>query len=85
MKRLALMARRRRLFSTGMRNMFATYLERRSPGLVVLAYGTNEAVSGGWNSEKYQANVFEGVAANSPSGSRCIYFDSWAAGFVVKP
>ncbi len=35
--------------------MFATYLERRSPGLVVLAYGTNEAISGGWSLEKYQA------------------------------
>jgi lysophospholipase L1-like esterase len=33
--------------------IFATYLERRDPSLVVLAYGTNEAIDRGWNSEKY--------------------------------
>ena len=35
--------------------MFSTYLQRRNPGLVVLAYGTNEAVDRAWNPEKYQA------------------------------
>ena len=35
-------------------NMLATYLRRRDPGLIVLAYGTNEAISG-WTSEKYHA------------------------------
>ncbi|MBZ5617132.1 MAG: SGNH/GDSL hydrolase family protein [Acidobacteriia bacterium] len=36
-------------------NMLATYLQRRSPGLIVLAYGTNEASDPNWNSESYQA------------------------------
>jgi lysophospholipase L1-like esterase len=36
-------------------DMFGAYLQRRAPALIVLAYGTNEAVSGGWTSERYQA------------------------------
>jgi lysophospholipase L1-like esterase len=36
-------------------SMLATYLRRRNPGLIVLAYGTNEGVIGNWSSEKYQA------------------------------
>lgn len=35
--------------------MLATYLQRRSPGLIVLAYGTNEASDPAWGSETYQA------------------------------
>jgi lysophospholipase L1-like esterase len=36
-------------------NMLATYLQRRNPGLVVLAYGTNEATDPYWTHEDYQA------------------------------
>jgi lysophospholipase L1-like esterase len=35
--------------------MLATYLQRRSPGLIVLAYGTNEASDPVWSPETYQA------------------------------
>ena len=36
--------------------MLATYLQRRNPGLIVLAYGTNEASDPSWrSSESYQA------------------------------
>lgn len=40
-------------------NMLATYLQRRSPALIVLAYGTNEASDPNWDSEKYQAMFAE--------------------------
>lgn len=33
----------------------ATYLQRRNPGLIVLAYGTNEASDPNWSPETYQA------------------------------
>jgi lysophospholipase L1-like esterase len=37
-------------------NMLATYLQRRNPGMIVLAYGTNEASDPSWaNPESYQA------------------------------
>ena len=36
-------------------NMLATYLQRRNPGMIVLAYGTNEASDPNWNPESYQA------------------------------
>lgn len=36
-------------------SMLATYLQRRNPGLIVLAYGTNEASDPNWNPETYQA------------------------------
>jgi len=35
--------------------MLATYLQRRDPGLIVLAYGTNEATDPYWAHEDYQA------------------------------
>jgi lysophospholipase L1-like esterase len=35
--------------------LLAAYLERRDPGLIVLAYGTNEASDPNWNHESYQA------------------------------
>jgi len=35
--------------------MLATYLQLRNPGLIVLAYGTNEASDPNWNPESYQA------------------------------
>jgi lysophospholipase L1-like esterase len=34
--------------------MLACYLQRRSPGLIVLAYGTNEASDPFWNQESYR-------------------------------
>ena len=37
--------------------MLATYLQRRAPGMIVLAYGTNEASDPAWNAESYQADV----------------------------
>jgi lysophospholipase L1-like esterase len=36
-------------------NMLATYLQRRNPGMIVLAYGTNEASDPNWNPESYHA------------------------------
>jgi len=35
--------------------MTATYLQHRNPGLIVLAYGTNEATDPSWSPEGYQA------------------------------
>lgn len=35
--------------------MLATYLQRRNPGLIVLAYGTNEASDPNWMPETYRA------------------------------
>jgi lysophospholipase L1-like esterase len=35
--------------------MLATYLQRRNPGLIVLAYGANEASDPYWTHEDYQA------------------------------
>lgn len=37
--------------------MLATYLQRRNPSLIVLAYGTNEASDPAWDPESYQ-NMF---------------------------
>jgi len=36
-------------------DMLATYLQRRNPGLIVLAYGTNEASDPFWTHEDYEA------------------------------
>jgi lysophospholipase L1-like esterase len=36
-------------------DMLATYLQRRNPGLIVLAYGTNEASDPNWSQEPYQS------------------------------
>ncbi|MGA2146033.1 MAG: SGNH/GDSL hydrolase family protein [Bryobacteraceae bacterium] len=35
--------------------MLATYLQRRSPAMIVLSYGTNEATDPGWSQESYEA------------------------------
>jgi len=35
--------------------MTATYLQHRNPGLIVLAYGTNEATDPNWDAESYRA------------------------------
>jgi lysophospholipase L1-like esterase len=34
--------------------MTATYLQHRNPGLIVLAYGTNEATDSSWSGDAYQ-------------------------------
>ena len=39
--------------------MTATYLQARNPGLIVLAYGTNEASDPSWNLESYRAMLGE--------------------------
>jgi len=36
-------------------DMLASYLQRRNPGLIVLAYGTNEASDPQWRTESYRA------------------------------
>jgi lysophospholipase L1-like esterase len=64
-------------------NMLATYLRRRDPGLIVLAYGTNEAISGR-TSEKYQAmfsNVLLRIRRAIPNASILILGppDSWSS------
>jgi lysophospholipase L1-like esterase len=35
--------------------MLATYLQRRSPAMIVLSYGTNEATDPGWSQDSYEA------------------------------
>jgi lysophospholipase L1-like esterase len=65
-------------------NMLATYLRRRDPGLIVLAYGTNEAIGGGWTPEKYRgmfSNVLERLRRAVPDASILILGppDSWSS------
>jgi lysophospholipase L1-like esterase len=65
-------------------NMLATYLRRRDPGLIVLAYGTNEGIGGGWSSEKYQAmfsNVLLRIRRAVPNASILVLGppDSWSS------
>ncbi|HTS27488.1 MAG TPA: SGNH/GDSL hydrolase family protein [Bryobacteraceae bacterium] len=53
-------------------NMLATYLQRRNPGMIVLAYGTNEAGDPNWNPESYQAmfsSLLERLRAAAPAAS----------------
>jgi lysophospholipase L1-like esterase len=64
-------------------NMLATYLRRRNPGLIVLAYGTNEAANASWNSEKYQAmfsDVIQRFRRAVPAASILVLGppDSWS-------
>ena len=40
-------------------DMLATYLQRRNPGLIVLAYGTNEASDSNWSPAGYEAMFSE--------------------------
>jgi lysophospholipase L1-like esterase len=52
--------------------MLADYLQRRSPGLIVLAYGTNEASDSTWNAETYQAmfsTLLQRLRRASPTAS----------------
>lgn len=50
----------------------ATYLQRRNPGLIVLAYGTNEATDPAWDALSYQAmysSLLEKLRAATPTSS----------------
>jgi lysophospholipase L1-like esterase len=52
--------------------MLATYLQRRNPGLIVLAYGTNEATDPAWDPQSYQAmysSLLEKLRAAAPAAS----------------
>ena len=52
--------------------MLATYLQRRNPGLIVLAYGTNEATDPAWDPASYQAmysSLLEKLRAAAPTAS----------------
>jgi lysophospholipase L1-like esterase len=52
--------------------MLATYLQRRNPGLIVLAYGTNEASDSAWDAESYLAmysSLLEKLRAAAPAAS----------------
>jgi lysophospholipase L1-like esterase len=53
-------------------DMLATYLQRRNPGLIVLAYGTNEATDSAWDPPSYQAmysSLLEKLRAAAPAAS----------------
>jgi len=53
-------------------DMLATYLQRRNPGLIVLAYGTNEAGDSAWDGLNYQAmysSLLEKLRAAAPAAS----------------
>ncbi len=52
--------------------MLATYLQRRNPGLIVLAYGTNEASDPAWDAASYRASystLLEKIRAAAPAAS----------------
>src|SRR6185369_5394035 len=53
-------------------NMLATYLQRRDPGMIVLAYGTNEASDPNWSPESYQAmfsSLLQRIRRATPAAS----------------
>jgi lysophospholipase L1-like esterase len=52
--------------------MLATYLQRRNPGMIVLAYGTNEASDPNWQPESYQtmfSTLLQRLRHAAPSAS----------------
>ena len=52
--------------------MLASYLQRRNPGLIVLAYGTNEATDPVWDPEGYRtmySSLLEKLRAAAPAAS----------------
>jgi lysophospholipase L1-like esterase len=52
--------------------LLATYLQRRNPGLIVLAYGTNEASDPKWAAEGYEATLstlLQALRAAAPAAS----------------
>jgi hypothetical protein len=53
-------------------DMLATYLQRRNPALIVLAYGTNEASDSAWDSASYLAmycSLLEKLRSAAPAAS----------------
>lgn len=53
-------------------DMLATYLQRRNPGLIVLAYGTNEASDHAWDQASYRSmfsSLLERLRASAPASS----------------
>ena len=46
-------------------DMLTTYLQRRNPGLIVLAYGTNEASDSAWDQAGYQVRCWPTATAAS--------------------
>jgi lysophospholipase L1-like esterase len=53
-------------------DMLATYLQRRNPALIVLAYGANEASDSAWDPASYQAmysSLLEKLRAAAPAAS----------------
>ncbi len=73
--------------------MTATYLQARNPGLIVLAYGTNEASDPNWNLESYRAmlgELLQRLRRAAPSASILLLGpdDRWAryrAGWKTVP
>jgi len=52
--------------------MLATYVQRRNPGLIVLAYGANEASDPNWTPDAYQSmfsSLLEHLRAAAPAAS----------------
>jgi lysophospholipase L1-like esterase len=52
--------------------MLTTYLQRRNPGLIVLAYGANEASDSAWNEASYEAmysSLLEKLRSAAPAAS----------------
>ncbi len=53
-------------------DQLVTYLQRRNPGLIVLAYGTNEATDPAWDAAAYQtmySSLLEKLRAAAPTAS----------------
>jgi hypothetical protein len=60
------------LMSKWNQDMLAAYLHRRNPGLIVLAYGTNEATDPAWDPASYQSmysSLIERLRAAAPTAS----------------
>ncbi|HUP03469.1 MAG TPA: SGNH/GDSL hydrolase family protein, partial [Bryobacteraceae bacterium] len=63
--------------------MLATYLQRRNPGLIVVAYGTNEASDPLWKTESYPdmfSTLLDRLRAAAPAASILVIgpTDRWA-------
>ena len=71
--------------------MLATYLQRRNPALIVLAYGANEASDSAWDPTSYQtmySSLLEKLRAAAPAASILVIgpADRWARSHGVwKP
>ncbi|MGO9262633.1 MAG: SGNH/GDSL hydrolase family protein [Bryobacteraceae bacterium] len=64
-------------------NLLATYLQRRDPGMIVLAYGTNEASDPNWVHEDYEAlfsSLLQRLRHDAPAASILVLGpgDRWA-------